>query len=200
MGMLVACGAAITKQAGIYLLVVFPFFIYFFIIKVKKDFNDIRTFLKLFGFYFLIIGIIVLPFYLYTQFKIRNSIDSSEIQFVTQGIYNGRSYLQRFIDASSKFKLLFAVFPFFAFSITDRNFRWIALFLVFPYFILWSLFYSYDIRNSAIILPFYSIGVAIGIEYIFKFRKNAIFIISIVALVILLLFLMPLLYRNTIKE
>jgi hypothetical protein len=170
---LFVCGAAVTKQAGLFLLLVYPF-----LLILTKD-KLVWTYHKIlkFGFlYILMIIIIVSPFYLYAELAIRNGYNTSEIHVVTSEVYHGASYFERFINACGQFynyiftsKLIFiiAIFPFIL-SFTDKTFRLLNFSLVIPYFIVWAIFFSYGVRNAAIIIPYICLGIGVGLDMIFK--------------------------------
>jgi hypothetical protein len=177
-GSLFACGAAVTKQAGLFILVAYPLLL---LVLTKDIVEWPRKRIGLFiGFYLLMVFLIVIPFYLRVEIAIRNRQETSEIHYVTNEIYNGASYFERLINAGRFFsnvfrnRLLFIICSIpFLLSLTDRTFRRLSFVFVIPYALIWALFFSYDLRNAAIIIPFYCIGIGIGFEIILKKITNS---------------------------
>jgi hypothetical protein len=56
----------------------------------------------------------------------------------------------------------------FLFSLGDKAFRILNLSIVIPYFFIWALFFSYDLRNFAIMFPYLSLGIGIGFVIILR--------------------------------
>jgi hypothetical protein len=178
LGAFVACGAAVTKQAGIFVLLTYPLMVFLFAYK-----NSDLTYKKIFSLslYFLfMIVIIVLPYYLYADRAIRTGQAESEIGWVTHEIYNGATYPERFIKAcilfsgvfSSRILFVLCIIPFLL-SLKNKNLRRLSFAFTIPYSLIWALFFSYDTRNSAIIIPYFSLGIGYGIEIILNsFQKS----------------------------
>jgi hypothetical protein len=166
---LFVCGAAITKQAGIFIVLIYPVILY--ILTKNKICWTIPKTIK-FSLYFLtMLILIVLPYYIWAEVEIRSGNAASEIGYVTNEIYKGATYLQRFVSAANLFLHIFSgkVFfilgiIFFLFSFADKTFRLINLFVVIPYFIIWALFFSYDLRNSAIMIPYFALSIGFGMH------------------------------------
>lgn len=170
---LLVCGSAVTKQAGLYLVLIYPLFLFTF----TRD-KFVWTYKKIFRLsiiFLAMIVIIVLPFYVYIEMAIRNGFETSEINYVTNEIYNGASYAERLLNAGRLFsdvfssRIVFIIFIFpFLLSFTDKTFRLLNLGLVFPYIIIWALFFSYDLRNAAIIIPYFCLGIGVGLDILLK--------------------------------
>lgn len=170
---LFACGAAITKQAGLFILILYPFFLYI-LSKGKINWNYPKI-LKISLLFLGLIVLTVLPYYFWAEVEINKGHAASEISYVTKDIYNGASYSERFSHAIEVFKDVFSskiIFNlslvFFLFSFTDKVFRLLNLFFLIPCFLIWALFFSYDIRNISIIIPYYSISIGIGLVTCFN--------------------------------
>lgn len=178
---LIACGSAVTKQAGIFLIMVYPILLLIF---TRHNFEwTFRRIVKFCCFCLGMIIIIVVPFYLHAETAIRRGLESSEINFLTNGIYNGASYPERFIGACRLFttafssKLLFLIGLFlFVLSLADKTSRILNLSIVIPYFFIWAMFFSYDLRNLAIMFPYFCLGTGVGFDIILKKTKIAAYI------------------------
>ena len=176
-GALLACGSAVTKQAGLYWLLLYPLMSYLTVVKYQ-DFSRGEK-IKLLLIYLAIISVIVVPFYVYSRIRILNRLDTSEIEWVTNGIYGGKT--NPFLRLYSGVNLLLSVIPFHKFrpvgfliisilcflSLSDKVWRPIFL-LVGPYVFIWARFFSYDIRNCIVLFPYVAIAVGIGLEKVLE--------------------------------
>ncbi|MCX6335298.1 MAG: hypothetical protein NT092_13535 [Bacteroidia bacterium] len=168
---LFVCGAAVTKQAGIFVVLIYPLLLF---ILTKNKFIWTNKKILWFGLSFIaLIIVIILPYYIYAEMAIRAGLDASEIHYVTNEIYNGASYFERLFNAGILFsdifssKLVFIIFIFpFLFSFTDRTFRLLNICFVIPYTLIWALFFSYSLRNAAIVIPYFCLGIGIGVDII----------------------------------
>lgn len=100
-----AAGTALMKQAGIFIVCLQPLLAYLLVIK---DLNELTAKDKVI-LIFKIIGIallLTLPWYIYKEIQINLSLDSSEINGVTEITHNGKSYLQRLVDSLINYKLI----------------------------------------------------------------------------------------------
>lgn len=170
---LLVCGSAVTKQAGIFLVLVYPFLI--FLLTKDKFVWTSRKIIKSCLFFLLLIAIIIIPYYLYAEIAIKKGFAASEIHYVTNEIYNGASWFERLLNAGQLFSDVFTrrvlfiicIYPFLL-SFTERTFRILNFSVVIPYALIWALFFSYDLRNAAIIIPYFSLGIGVGLDKIFK--------------------------------
>jgi hypothetical protein len=173
LGAIFACGAAVTKQAGIFVIAIFPVILY--VLSVNKFEWTYRKILKMSLSYLILLIVIVLPYYFWAHTEILKNNSSSEISYTTQSIFNGATYTARFSRACGIFYGLFSngilfilCFIFFLISFTNKTIRLLNLVFVIPYFFIWSLFFSYSIRNAAIIVPFFALGIGTGMDLILK--------------------------------
>jgi hypothetical protein len=166
------CGAAVTKQAGLYIVAIYPLLLY---ILTKESYprDSKRIFVQALFFLFLLI-LIVVPGYLYAEHSINKGVSASEISYVTKEIYHGASYTERLLNACSLFfrrvftsRIIFiiAIIPFLI-SFADRTIRFLNLVFVIPYFLVWAFFFSYDLRNAAIMIPYFCLGIGTGLEIV----------------------------------
>jgi hypothetical protein len=175
---ILACGSAVTKQAGIFVVVIYPFLL---ILLTKDKFTwDSRKIIKFTLLFFLLILIIIVPYYVYAEIAIKKGIAASEVHYVTNEIYNGASWFERVMNAGKMFSNLFrsrilffiCLIPFLI-SFTNKSFRFLNLAIVLPYLLIWTLYFSYDLRNSAIIIPYFCLAIGAGIDLILRrLQKN----------------------------
>ena len=202
---LFACAAAVTKQAGLYMIpfaLTWTFYmgvapptqkaalpadrsktngkVWFF----RKLFPGVNKKRNRFSFkkdYKTIVSIIIiiavfLSWYVIKEIHVGKGSDSSEISYIIQDIWKGKTYLQRLDDAleglskkwgeSGKGSLFFyTILLFFILGLFHRDTRWIAVFIL-PYIILWGCFFSYDSRNLNLALPFIVYVSSFGITFL----------------------------------
>jgi hypothetical protein len=189
LGSLCCAGAALTKQAGLYVLGMYPLLCYLLAGGSFHLLGRMQKARKIASIY-LLLFVLTAPWYLYTAAKIMAGREKSEIKYVTHDIYLGRSMWGRLLDFCDKIKenlyrLLSSVpsakeISTLAFlvilaavlciclslvylmvqSLSDRSCRYLVILIVVPYLCIWAKFFSYDFRNLTIAFPF--IGVAAG--------------------------------------
>lgn len=166
LSIILACGAAATKQSGVYYAI---FHMFFCLYWVYKNYN-IKIFIK-FLLYLIIINIIIYGFwYIFAQNQINNGLSSSEITYVTKDIFEGKNLIQRTYYA-------FLNWPYFYFmalgslvALTNSRLRVICT-LTIAYVVIWSFYFSYDRRNFALALPFLAINIGLSYQIIFDKYK-----------------------------
>lgn len=195
-----AAGSAVSKQAGIYVLLLFPIFGYFVALKQKKV-NIPKEFWKILIFAWLLAIIIASPWYVFKQITFLLQSDFSEITPIIQFTANAGGNLPLFQQILSALKSLdhylwFLVLLIPAFFVIKPKYRIIALSIVFPFTLLWSYVASYDYRNLSLMFPFLGLLTGLGIEgflqlflRFFKFLKYdrwkvVVFPIAIILLVV----------------
>jgi len=199
-----ASAAAITKQSGLYILIIVSLYNVF---KLYKSSDNFKLKLFLFIKFMLIILVIVIPWYLYFHLKTQNGNDGYLISFLTNTIHKGRDYIERFQFGLNHFnkiinelilfsayfgfliKFLFYIIPLIILaSIIEIKSRFTTLFVTLPYTLIWFFFYSYDKRNLLFVLPFIAFSASFGVKFIIDRIKrqkllNNILTITIVVLV-----------------
>jgi len=178
-----AAGSAITKQSGLLFLALFSAVFFLFFVKplVKENSKEVK---KILFIAVVLVLVIVVPWYLYKQILIWQGLEKSEIQMIAGAtgkaydFLNIKDQLLEIIRLLEKyFYLLILLIPlsFFVEPIIGAfNF-----FLIYPFFISWGIFASYDFRNLAIALPVFGISSGISLNYIFNFAYKIIKKISI---------------------
>jgi hypothetical protein len=160
LALLFACGAALTKQAGLYVL---AFVWGWGLLAVRRSGFALRS-----G---LLVLVLVGSWYGLKELEIRAGADGSEIAWVTGGVHAGRGALERLLNAA---KLLRAVpllgslgWPgaiaaacLLALSLRHPLQRVLVLALLLPFLAIWLLLFSYDTRNASLALPFLALALA----------------------------------------
>ena len=164
-GCILAVAAALTKQAGIAILILYPLFAFVLVLRLKNfelTKEQKRKILIFFGCSVLV----VLAWYLYKWLNIQLGIESSNISYVTKDIYGGAGLFERAINAIGllgNYAIFFAaILP--AIILIKPSYRWLGILLVVPYSILWLFFFSYEVRNLALVFPFWGLILGLAIQ------------------------------------
>ena len=182
LGAVLAAASALTKQAGLFMCLTYPLLAYLLVFRPSKTAPQIKRVQTLI-FACAAMVILTLPWYAYKEIQIHGGGDSSEITILTgfgsDSIHGDRDLMARYAAGVELLKnrlsgglpslvLLAVVLA----SLLDRTWRWILLIVVLPYFTLWALFWSYDIRNISLCLPFAGIAAGIGIDSLASVRQR----------------------------
>jgi len=164
-----AGGATVTKQAGVYLLVLYPLLAYLLVLRGRRDWTRrerTRTILLSLG----IALLLCVPWYVYKQVQIVQGIDQNNVEYVTSGIYHGASMIERFTHAFQSLDkyvfLLALMIP--ALFLLESTYRWLVILLVIPFSLVWAGYFSYDTRNLALIFPIWGLAAGLCLERLFK--------------------------------
>jgi len=165
LGSLATAAAGVTKQTGLYVMALYPMFAYFWVLRGNKAFKT-REAIMLLAKHFLLALVLVVPWYVYIEYRINFLGASSNIQYVINDIYQGLTLPQRLLAAMSSLGNFVYLYLFVLISILvlDNRFRALVLLLILPFSILWALFLSYEPRNLAIALLLLSMTTGVAAE------------------------------------
>ncbi|MDF2940370.1 MAG: hypothetical protein K0R66_1012 [Gammaproteobacteria bacterium] len=168
LGTMVCAGAAVTKQAGCYVALLYPVLVY--VLYSHRHYSLQKSIGLILGQY-ASLSVIILPWYLYNQHLINAGLNGSEIGFVTSQIYGNISIGQRVFEAfrEIKFAIWFCLFFSFIHACYNKEWRICFAVIVIPYVFIWAFCFSYDLRNLALIIPW--IGFAAGFGLLELFSK-----------------------------
>ncbi|MGM0368409.1 MAG: hypothetical protein ACQEP2_07560, partial [Actinomycetota bacterium] len=160
---IIGCSAALTKQAGFYVLI---FAIAYIIYKNFSNQQLLRkAILAISG-----LTIFSLSWYIQKAIEMVRGTDTTYIVYLTTHIHRGRNLIERFAHGIQNLEgeaPVFAILLIFtAFGIFNRKSRLVTISITFPLVIIWGLMFSYDNRNFFIILPFLAFSLCLGWEYI----------------------------------
>lgn len=180
LGVLFLCGAAVTKQAGLYVLAVYPVMV--ILLYGRK--NLVRWW-KLYRIWLIsaLIIVLVLVAGWYGMKFFEFSLGESKSHLLipiqrtadTYGSQDLWTKIQSGIGSLGMYSLGFLfILP--ALFLVEPSIRWIVLLIVFPYTILWAGYASYDVRNLTLVWPFFSLAFAASLEayceWFFKIGKR----------------------------
>ncbi len=169
LGAVFAGGAAVTKPAGLYLLVFYPLLAYLLVLRSQPEMTrreKTRLILLSLG----VALLLCLPWYAYKQVQITQGLDQNNVEYVTSGIYHGASLLERLTHAFQSLDkyvwLLALMIP--ALFLLESAYRWLVILLVIPFSLLWAGYFSYDTRNLALIFPVWGLAAGLCLERLVK--------------------------------
>ncbi len=168
LGFFFAAGAAVTKQAGLYMLAIYPFLTILF-----HGWGNIRAWVKDYRAIFLCglaaAVLVVLPWYALKAFQINTGSEVSHllVPVANTSAAHGTAALGSKVTSGllslGKYALGF-IFIIPALFIMDPAIRWITLMIVLPFTLLWAGYASYDVRNVTLVWPFFALAVAVSLE------------------------------------
>jgi len=214
LGAIFAAGAAVTKQAGLWVVLAYPFLLFF--INNKEE-NRRYVYSHIPGI-LVIYTLIIFPWYGYKEYQIRTSKEVSEISYVISLVDPSKSWPQRlensFTLIKDHFKLiservivvLLSFLMIFAYN--EKFYKVLLGLIIIPFTLLWALYFSYDTRNLNLVIPLIGLAAGIGLQKILnKLKQIDIFYIPIkilssikivyLLIPILFVFLLPLRYSDT---
>ena len=172
LGAFFASGAALTKQTGMAMVLIYPI-----LILLRKRSQPKKT-IRLMVQSIVIMVLTVLPWYLFKEIQIYLGIDISEISSNVGIVTNNHSWIE-IIGAAQKLILTTISNPFFSntvtfilliffavLSIKDDFWKKVCCLVILPFWIGWMLLISYDTRNLVLIIPLLGISAGVGIRNI----------------------------------
>lgn len=151
LGAVAAATAAVTKQAGLLVAVVYPALI----LMLFPSHHGRRLAAQSAG----LIVVLALPWYAYSLLMLYLGEERSNLGYLVYDLHADRSIPERLAHATSLISghlrlWLLAVYGLlFAVGVFVSRARWPILFIVLPYTLLWGCFWSYAQRNLYPILP-----------------------------------------------
>jgi len=170
---LVAAGCAMTKQAGLYVACAAPLAVH----AIVRRGSDARTaFMAALGAAACLL-VLVGPWYATIWMRIGRGDEISMLTTLTNDIHGGRTLLERALHAAASW-IRVAGIPLVALLVASivtsagvRAAR-MPLALGLPFFALWTFYFSYDLRNSALSLPFLSLAAGHGSQVAARFAGH----------------------------
>jgi hypothetical protein len=172
-GAVFAAGAAVTKQVGLWIAIVYP--ILFCIMYRKIEIPKKKSVLLLIALIYLLI---IAPWYGFIEYSVINGKVMSEIPYLQNLTSQGKTILEILaaglklivIHLSKNEILGWVIFAAtFISVIFSLRLKWCSIIfslIIAPVFVGWMMFFSYDIRNINLIVPFIGILAGFGIQNI----------------------------------
>ena len=194
LGAIFAAGAAVTKQAGAYILIIFPILVYISVHPL-----DMKTWKKYLRVFFLI-SLIPAIWYILKGIIILSGRDFPELRELVElssATYGNSGILHQLIAAFTHFDwylLFFVVILACFFRLSPIN-RTLTLLLIIPYPMIWAWFAGYDTRNLSIFIPVFGLVSGEALQEIYfavshKLRQSFLVNAKVYVLPILLILLL----------
>ncbi len=165
-GAVLAAGAALTKQTGLYIAAFYPLLAWRFVLRCGGP-GRLRKHLPALLGMCLVMGLLIAPWYLYKVFDFQAGFDKNNTALLVTDFHEGRNLTERILHGGGMVTqaitplgaamLLIAV----AAAMADSLQRWLLGVFVVPLGLVWAIAFSYDLRNLAVIVPW--VGAAAGI-------------------------------------
>lgn len=165
LAIIIAGGAAVTKQPGVYIILVLPLSVYF-ILSGKSSLFSQKSKNKKFLAVWVFIGLISAAWYVYKFIAIRSGIDESNLTYLFSEIHQNLSIFDRMIMVWKENKIYSFIFASSLLVIfwRDKSIKWITFGITIPYILFWAAFASYDTRNIAMALPLWALALGYVID------------------------------------
>jgi hypothetical protein len=159
-------GGALTKQGGLYIALLFPGMVWWFLranaASLTRE-QRLRTLVLVVA----ALALLILPWFVYKQVQIAQGFETPG-SATAAGVHGGRGYSERAIRAWQLWAahlsspVLVGVMIAVALSACSRRVAWITATITIPYTLIWVLLFSYDRRNLALAFPFIGLSAATG--------------------------------------
>jgi hypothetical protein len=181
LALVLAAGAAMTKQVGLYMIGAIPLLHLCWIFEDRRQFAPVFNAVPGLVWKASLALMLCAPIYVYAVVTIRNGTNISEFGYLFEGVYENRSRVSRALDAlqaaygwlgpGKTAGGLIAVVVFAAVNLAalrDRRYRWILLAINIPFSCLWAIYFSYDRRNLALTMPLWALTSAVGVRVLLE--------------------------------
>jgi len=174
LGFFFAAAAAVTKQPGVYIFILYPFLVYAFLLHPNAG-NRINSptwhSMLTWG---AVAALIPLIWYGFKFVLVARGIDSSEVLAnagYAAGAYGNAGLISQIVRSLQRFGAYLILFPLILFALPwlPSLIRWLFFLFILPFPILWAVMASYDTRNLAIVLTALALAGGLAIELIVHF-------------------------------
>ncbi|MEA3351702.1 MAG: hypothetical protein U9Q82_13875 [Chloroflexota bacterium] len=175
LGAIFAAGAALTKQNGLFIFAIYPVLAYLLVLKNSSKSNRKTQLLHLLK-SFSISLLIILPWYIFNEYRIFTGANDTNVLFLMGSRHEGRALLERLTRAAGLLGKYVFLYPFVLILLPFLNstFQWTALFVLLPYTFIWAAAFSTFPRNLSIALPLLGMIVGMSAEKLISFGEQLI--------------------------
>ncbi len=171
LGAVLAGGAALTKQAGLFMIVAYPVLAWLMVFRPQQTARYPGVGWR--GLLWMVAAgvtcvLVAAPWYVYKEIQIRASQEPHIASFLLCDIHRGRDLWERLAFAGGGMLGALtipgacAMVVLLGTSLRDPLHRWLTALIVVPFYLIWSLGFSYDNRNLALAIPFAGLGAGMG--------------------------------------
>jgi hypothetical protein len=173
LGFIFAGSAALVKQPGVYIFLVYPFLAYLGVLRYFPS-GDRKKFYRTLFFMFATSALIALPWYVFKQIAFIIGLDRPEIfdlAVIAADTHKNIGLFAQMREALSTFDRYIWLFPLVILGVVFLQplYRWLVLLVVLPYPLLWAWVASYDARNLSIVLPVLGLIAGLSMDQIFQY-------------------------------
>jgi hypothetical protein len=163
-----AGGAAMVKQTGVYVFLVYFPLVYLGILRPLYN-GRVQPLLRPVLHASTIATFLALPWYIFKFFIFRMGLDRPEVQNLMQvstNQYDAVAPTTQFLAALGQFDKYIWLFPLILLGmfLLPSFYRWLTLLYILPFPLIWSFLASYDTRNLSICLPILGMVAGLVIE------------------------------------
>jgi hypothetical protein len=175
LALMLASGAAMTKQVGGYMLAVIPALIFLHENERLNAHAIVQTARRVM-LPFLVALFCAAPMYIYARYTLANGTNVSELSYVLDTIFQGKTHYARAIEAwgdllnrlnrfhgQTGYHTGHFIFAISLLSIANQWGRRLLILVCLPFTLLWAASFGYDGRNLALSVPFWGLCFALGV-------------------------------------
>lgn len=172
LGFFFAAAATVTKQAGVYIFILYPFLVYILLLRPKYGSQLTPTVWRDVLTWGASAALIPLTWYGLKLITIYQGADVSEIMGnanTSAQVYGNVGLASQVIHALQHFGTYLILFPliFFLLPLLPSLVRWLFFLFILPFPVLWAVLASYDFRNLTIFFPIFALASGLALEAIF---------------------------------
>lgn len=160
LGSLMVAASALTKQSGLYWVMVYPLLSYWMVSKPTWG-SRLGCFTALWQ--WVLMGLLVAPWYVIAMVMVRWGLNGSEFHFLTHQLSYASSLWQEISISWAQSGKVYLILLVVALLLSWRVKGWQVIFwwVILPYSLIWMFWFHYDDRNLAMTIPL--LGTLIGL-------------------------------------
>jgi hypothetical protein len=175
LGAVLAAGAALTKQAGLFMMLAYPLLAWLFVFRSQGVAahwrSGWRSLLSMLAAGLTSVAVAG-PWYVYKEMEIRAGTVPHIASYLLFDIHQGRNVWERLVFGGGKMLHALTIpgacvlLVLLAASLRDPLHRWLTALIVVPFYLIWNIGFSYDTRNVALAIPFAGVAAGIGTRHL----------------------------------
>lgn len=165
LGFIMAAGAALTKQNGLFVFSVYPLLAYLIVFRKIDSLTQKEKIGKLVIFFLISLSLLI-PWYIFNEIRILEGAKTNILLLISQDHHRGLTRIQRLVKAYKDLSVYFYLYPFVIITLPliEKDYRKIVFLILFPYTLIWAFFFSKYTRNLSIALPLLGMATGLGAD------------------------------------
>jgi hypothetical protein len=165
LGFIMAAGAALTKQNGLFVFSLYPLLAYLIVLRKIDSLSQKEKIGKLVIFFLISLSLLI-PWYIFNEIRILEGAKTNILLLISQDHHRGLTRIQRLVKAYKDLSIYFYLYPFVIITLPliEKDYRKIVLLVLFPYTLIWAFFFSKYTRNLSIALPLLGMATGLGAD------------------------------------